>query len=154
MSGIATHWGLPEDFEPIRYPIDDEIKEVLRPLMAPDETVIVTAANEGNSITLVATNLRVMSIRSGGATAGVTGFTVRDFIYEAITDMRLQAAPLNVSIALHFQSKDNGRSAEIGQKAKFGKPATDKLMAFETNAGTMAFEAIHSVWHWKKQSAG
>ena len=67
--------------------------------------------------------------------------------------MRLQQAPLNVSIALHFQSKDNGRTAEVGQKAKFAKPAVDKLMAFETNAGTMAFEAIHTVWHWRKQNS-
>lgn len=153
MSDIATRWGLPEDFEPVRFPIDEEIKDVLRPLMAPDEAVIVTASNEGNSISLIATTQRVFTIRSGGPTAGVTGFTTRDFTYEAITDMRLQQAPLNVSIALHFQSKDGGRTAEVGQKAKFGKPAVDKLMAFETNAGTLAFEAIHTIWHWKKQAA-
>ena len=152
MSDLAARWGLPDDFEPVRFPIDDEIKDVLRPLLEPGEAVIVTATNEGNAITLIATNKRIFTVRSGGANAGVTGFTTREFLYEAITDMRLQSAPLNVSIALHFQSKDNGRTAEIGQKAKFAKPAVDKLMAFESNSGTLAFEAIHTIWHWKRQN--
>ncbi|HEX8834409.1 MAG TPA: hypothetical protein VF719_09425, partial [Abditibacteriaceae bacterium] len=140
-------------FTPVRYPINDEVKELVRTLLGPDEPVIVTVANESDSITLLATTQRVFSIRTG-ATAGVTGFTVRDFTWDALTDMRLQQAALNVVIALHFQSKDGGRTAETGIKAKFAKPAVDKLMPFETNAGTAAFEAIHAVWHHKRNSVG
>jgi hypothetical protein len=40
----------------------------------------------------------------------------------------------------------------VGRRAAFGKPAVDNLTPFETNAGTQAFEAIHSVWHYKKNA--
>jgi hypothetical protein len=41
----------------------------------------------------------------------------------------------------------------VGRRAGFGKPAVDNLTPFETHAGTQAFEAIHAVWHYKKNTA-
>ena len=148
MSDIAAQWGLPEGFGPVRFSVDDSIKDLVREIIAPGEAVIASVANEGDTISIIATTQRIFSIRSG-ANAGVTGFTTREFTWDAITDMRLQQNPTNVTISLHFQSKDNGRTAEVGQKAKFAKPTVDKLMPFETNAGTAVFEAIHAVWHHK-----
>jgi hypothetical protein len=150
MSAAAARWGLPEDFEPVRYAVNDDIKALVRDLLGPDEPVLVTVANESDSISLIATTQRIFTIRSGGATAGVTGFTTREFPWEALTDMRLQSGALNVGISLHFQSKDGGRTAEVGVRAKFGKPAVDKIMPFESAAGTTAFEAIHSLWHYRR----
>ncbi|HEX8552456.1 MAG TPA: hypothetical protein VF681_12985 [Abditibacteriaceae bacterium] len=150
MSDVATQWGLPEGFKPVRFPVNDDIKQLVREIIEPGEAIIACVANEGDTIALLATNRRVLTIRSG-ANAGVTGFTTRDFTWEALTDMRLQSNPTNVAISLHFQSKDNGRTAEVGQKAKFAKPAIDKVMPFETNAGTQVFEAIHAVWHHNHQ---
>jgi hypothetical protein len=150
MSDAALRWGLPEEFEPVRYPVNDEVKQLVREILEPNEPVIVSVANEGDTTSLLATPKRVITIRSGGATAGVTGFTMRDFTWDAITDIRMLTGALNVTITIHFQSKDGGRTAETGIKAKFAKPAIDKIMPFEISAGTAAFEAIHSVLHHKR----
>ncbi len=144
----AVRWGLPPGFIPARFPIADDVKELIRDMLQAGEPVIVTLTNEGNSISLVATPQRVFSIRSGMG-AGVTGYTVREFPWEGITDLRLQASALNVKISIHFKSSD-GRTVAVGRRAAFGKPAVDNLTPFETNAGTQVFEAIHSVWHYKK----
>jgi hypothetical protein len=74
----AVRWGLPPGFMPARFPIADDVKDLIRDMLEQGEPVIVTLANEGNSISLVATSQRVFSIRSG-LVAGVTGYTVREF---------------------------------------------------------------------------
>ncbi|HEX8237359.1 MAG TPA: hypothetical protein VF600_15470 [Abditibacteriaceae bacterium] len=146
----AVRWGLPPGFSPARFPIAEDVKELLRDMLRPGEPVIVTLGNEGNSIFIVATPQRVFSIRSG-LVAGITGFTVREFPWEGISDLRLQAAALNVKIAIHFKSTD-GRTVEVGRRAALAKSAVDNLAPFETHAGTQAFEAIHTVWHYKKNA--
>lgn len=144
----AAQWGLPPGFQPVRHAIGDDVKSLIRDLLRPNEPVIVSIANEGNTISLIATPQRVFSVRTG-ATAGVTGFNVREFPWEGIADLRLQAMPLNVKIAVHFRTSD-GRTVEVGRRAAMGKPAVDNLMPFETAAGTAAFEAIHGIWHYKR----
>jgi len=144
----AVRWGLPPGFAPARYAISDGVKEVVRDLLGADEPVVVTLANEGDSISLVATPKRLFSIRSGMG-AGVTGFNVREFPWDGIADLRLQASSLNVKIAIHFKTVD-GRIVEVGRRAALGKPAVDNLTPFEPSAGTQAFEAIHAIWHHKR----
>ncbi|MBV9468374.1 MAG: hypothetical protein JO316_02225 [Abitibacteriaceae bacterium] len=141
----AVQWGLPPGFQPVRYAVSDEVKEVVRSLLQPNEPVIVSIANEGNTISLVATPYRLFSIRSGGIVAGVTGANVREFPWAGITNMVLQQAALNVKIVLHFKSS-NGRDVEVGQRARLAKAATDNLMPFESAAGAEAFQAIYNVW--------
>src|SRR4028119_1290101 len=111
----AVRLGLPPGLMPARFPIADDVKDLIRDMLSPGEPVIVTLSNEGNSISLVATSQRVFSIRSG-LVAGVTGFTVREFPWEGISDLRLQAAALNVKISIHFKSTD-GRTVEVGRRA-------------------------------------
>jgi hypothetical protein len=147
----ATRWGLPPGFRPVCFPISDEVKDLIRDMLGPGEPVILTVSNEGDSISIVATPQRLFTIRTG-LTAGITGFTVREFPWEGITDVRLQAAALNVKIALYFKTKD-GRTVEVGRRAILGKSAIDNLTPFETNAGTHVFDAIHSIWHHKKSIA-
>jgi hypothetical protein len=52
-------------FAPARFPIADDVKDLIRDMLEAGEPVIVTLTNEGNSISLVATSQRVFSIRSG-----------------------------------------------------------------------------------------
>src|SRR5439155_14985047 len=93
---IATRWGLPADFVPVRLPIDDDVKDVVRDLLHPDEPVVVTMVNEGNSISIIATPQRLMAVRTGD-TAGVTGFNVKEYPWEAITDLTIQRPSTNVT---------------------------------------------------------
>ena len=151
MSSNAASWGLPEDFVPARFPIGDEEKELIRGMLGAGEPVLVTLANESNTTTIVATLARLFTIRSGQG-AGVTGFTVREFPWAAISDMRLQQMGTNIKMAVHFKSRDNGRTAELGAKAGFAKDAVDELKPFESNAGTQCFEAIHTLWHTLKNA--
>lgn len=141
----AARWGLPPGFGPVRYPIADDVKEVVRDLLGPDEPVVVSIANEGDSIAIIATPRRLFSVRTG-AMAGVTGFNVREFPWDGITNMVLQQAALNVKIVISFRTSD-GRTVEVGRRAALGKPAADNLMPFESAAGTQAFEAIRAIWH-------
>lgn len=146
MSNSATLWGLPPDFEPVRLPIPDEAKQVLRPMLSADEPVLVTISNEGDSISLVATPLRVLSVKTGSAQAGVTGATVKEYPYEGITDMKIQSAAINVKIALHFKTTNKGLTVETGHRAKLAKDHVDNLMPFESTAGAEAFKAIYDIW--------
>ena len=142
----VARWGLPPGFAPVRFPVSDDVKSIVRDLLSAGEPVVVSLANEGDSISIIATPHRFFSIRTG-QTAGVTGCTVREYAWPAITNMTLQQAALNVKIGINFRSTDGGRTAEVGRRAAFGKPATDNLMPFEPAAGAQAFEAIQSIWH-------
>ena len=146
MSNVATLWGLPDGFEPVRFPIPDAAKEAVRPLLSASEPVIVMLSNEGDSISLIATPLRVLVVKTGEQQAGATGASIKEFPYEGIADMKIQSAAINVKISLHFKSTNNGRTIEVGQRAKLAKDHVDNLMPFESMAGAQAFKAIYDVW--------
>ena len=146
MSETAVSWGLPPDFDPVRYPIPDAAKAVVRPLLGSNEPVLVTLSNEGDSISLIATPLRILAVKTGDVQAGATGASVKEYPYEGITDMKIQSAAINVKIALHFKSTNNGRTVEVGQRARLAKDHVDNLMPFESAAGQQAFEAIQAIW--------
>ena len=151
---VAESWGLPAGFRPVRHPISDDVKNVVRDLLSPGEPVIVTLSNEGDSISLVATPQRLFTIRAGTvAGSGITGANVREFPWEGITKMILQPAALNVKIAIHYRTMD-GRTVEVGRRAAMGKDAVDNVMPFESAAGSDAFQAIFDVWQHKKPSTG
>jgi hypothetical protein len=146
MSDPAALWGLPPDFEPVRLPISDDAKQALRPMLSAQEPVLVTISNEGDSIALVATPLRILSVKTGGTQAGATGASVKEYPYEGITDMKIQSAAINVKIALHFKTTNNGRTVEVGLRAKLAKDHVDNLMPFESTGGAEAFKAIYDIW--------
>jgi hypothetical protein len=149
---IAAQWGLPPGFQPVRYPVPDDVKSLIRDLLNANEPVIVSITNEDATISLIGTPQRLFSVRTG-ATAGVTGFNVREFPWEGITNLVLQSGSLNVKIAMHYRTTGDGRTVEVGRRAAMGRPAVDNLMPFETAAGTAVFQAIHSIWHHKRASA-
>ena len=85
-------------------------------------------------------------MKTGSAQAGATGASVKEYPYEGITDMKIQSAAINVKIALHFKTTNNGRTVEIGHRAKLAKDHVDNLMPFDSNAGAEAFKAIYDIW--------
>ncbi len=148
----AQRWGLPEGFQPLRFPIADAVKDVARSVLQPGEAVIVTLANENGNVTVLATNSRLITIKSGDSGAGVTGFQTKEYPWEGITKLVLQPASLNVVIQIHYKTSGGGK-VEVGRRAKMGKDASDKVMPFDTENGTAAFEALHAVWHHKMLQA-
>lgn len=143
---VAAQWGLPPGFQPVRHAIPDVVKEVVREMLGPNEPVIVTLSNEGDTISIVATTQRMFTARTGDlGGAGVTGCKLMEFPWEGITNIVKQQAGPNVKIAIHYKTKD-GRTVETGMRAKMGKDAVDNAMPFENEAGTEAFEALNAVW--------
>src|SRR5690606_2033546 len=122
MSDIATRWGLPAGFQPVRYPIEDDVKEVMRDVLRPDEPVVVTLANENNNITVIATPQRLFVVRSGVAGAGVTGYNVKEYPWEGIVNMVMQQVSLNVKYVISYKTSD-GRTVEVGRRARLGQDA-------------------------------
>ncbi len=148
----AQRWGLPEGFQPLRFPIIDAVKDIARSVLLPGEAVIVTLANENGNVTVLATNSRLITIKSGESGAGVTGFQTKEYPWEGITKLVLQPASLNVVIQIHYRTSGGGK-VEVGRRAKMGKDAADKVMPFDTENGTAAFEALLAVWQYKKLHA-
>ena len=147
----AVRWGLPPGFQPVVSPLPNEVKDVLRGMLRPNEPIIASLGNEGDTIFIVASTQRVFSVRRG-ATAGVTGFTIRPYEWNEITDMKMQTASLNVRIVLSYHSRD-GRTPESGPRAKQWKLHTDSLAPFETARGSQVYEAIQSIWIHKTHEA-
>lgn len=143
---IAVRWGLPPGFTPTRFGVNDQVKSIIRDLLQGNEPVIVSIANEGDTIAVVATPQRLFTVKTGAVQgAGVTGCTVKEFPWEGITNLVMQHAGVNIKYAIHYRTKD-GRTVETGMRAKLGQAAVDNVMAFENEAGTEAFQAINMVW--------
>lgn len=145
----AQKWGLPEGFTPLRLPIDDEVKSVVRGVLQPQEAVVVTIANESGTVTVIGTTSRLLTIKSGTAGAGVTGFQTKEYPWEALTNLVLQPASLNVVYRIDYKTSGGGK-VEVGRRARMGKDASDKVMPFDTQDGTRAFEALYSILEHKK----
>lgn len=148
---VAQHWGLPAGFRPINFPIPDDIKSLMREKLRAGEPVIASVTNEEAAISLVATPQRIFVIRTGLA-AGVTGFQAREYSWEAIADMKLQANPGNVKISLLYHSRD-GKTPETGPRAHQWGMKSDEIAPLETSTGTQVFENIHAAWHHKRGDA-
>ena len=145
----AQRWGLPEGFEPIRFPIADEVKDVVRRILHPGEAVIATLANESGTVSIVATNKSLITIKSGDMGAGAGGVQTKEYLWEAIENFVLQPGSLNVAIQIHYKTSGGGK-VEMGRRAKMGRDAVDKVMPFHTENGTAVFDALHSVWENKR----
>lgn len=145
----ALRWGLPDGFVPVRYAVSDEVKNIARAELRPDEPVLVSIANEADNVTLIATPQRLLGIRTGGASAGVSGVAMKEFPWAGITKIVLQQATANVKFVIHFRSSD-GRTVALGRRAALGRDASENYMPFETAAGQEVFAAIHQLWEAKR----
>ncbi|MEO6907023.1 MAG: hypothetical protein ABI210_03955 [Abditibacteriaceae bacterium] len=147
---IAEQWGLPVDFQPVRFDITEDVKNVLREALDSDEPVIVSITNRAGSVALLATPLRIFYVKTGELSGvGVTGCKVKEFPWEGITKLVAQQAADNLKIAIHYRTS-NGSRVETGARAALGGPAVDHLAAFDLEKGTLAFDAIKAVWQLKR----
>lgn len=142
-------WNLPPHFVPVRFPISDAVKNVVRPLLGANEPVIVSLTNDEDAITLLATPERVFAVKIGGLSAGAQGVTVREFPWEGLTNIVVTPLSFQLKVALHFRSS-NGRTVEVGRRAQMGKPAVENLAGFDAEKGGQACAAIISIWNHKR----
>ena len=146
-------WGLPPDFSPVRYALSDEAKNAIRPLLNPNEPVVVSLANEGDTVTIVATPQRVFVVKTGALGAGASGTNVREFPFEGIFDIVKRPQTHNLTLAIHYRSND-GKRVEVGRRALLARERVENLMPFEIAAGEDVFRALLQIWNWKRAQNG
>lgn len=148
---ITQQWGLPADFAPVRYAISDDVKNALRGSIN-GEPVLVTIANEGDTVSIVATPNRLFTIKTSQLGAGAAGVSVREYPWEGVFDLVMTPMTLNLKIAVHFRSND-GRKPEVGRRAALAKPAVENLMPFESVGGAEVFRAMLQLWNTKRAAS-
>lgn len=141
-------WDLPPDFAPVRYPVSEEVKTIVRPLLGANEPVIVSLTNDEDAIALLATPDRLLAIKIGGLSAGAAGVNVREFPWAGLTNIVTTQVGLQMKVALHFRSS-NGRTVEVGRRAQLGKPAVENLAGFDAQMGGAACAALTQIWNHK-----
>lgn len=140
---------LPPEFQPIRYAISDETKTALRPFLTAGEPVVVSLANESDTVAIVATSNRLFTIKTGALGAGAAGTAVREYPWEGVFDLVHTPMTHNLKIAVHFRS-NNGKVVEVGRRALMAKPAVENLMPFENQSGAEAFRALLQLWNLRR----
>lgn len=141
----AAQWGLPPGFAPVRFPISDDAKAAVRPLLAESEPVVISLANDEDAIALVGTPQRLLVVKLSGLSAGAAGVAVREFPWAGIT--RIVATPLSFQLkfALYFRSS-NGRTVEVGRRAQLGKAGVENLAGFDLDKGNAVLAAMMQIW--------
>ena len=148
----AQKWGLPPGFEPVRYAISDDVKNALRGVLQAGDPVVISIANESDTVSIVATPTRFYSIKTGELGAGASGAAVREYPWEGVFNLVMSPMTHNLRITVHFRTSD-GKKVEIGRRALLGKPATENLMPFESEAGAQVFRAMLQIWNFKRAAA-
>ena len=146
----ATRWGLPPEFTPLRFPISDEAKAAVRPLLTAGDPVVISLANDEDAIALIGTPQRLLVVKLSALGAGAAGVKVREFPWEGIE--RIVATPLSfqLKIALHYRSS-NGRTVEVGRRAKLADAAVENLAGFDLDNGNAAVAAMLQIWESRRE---
>ena len=147
----ATKWGLPPEFAPARFPISDDAKAAVRPLLTAGDPVVISLANDEDAIALVGTPQRLLVVKISALGAGAAGVKVREFPWQGIA--RIVATPLSfqLKIALHYRSSNNGRTVEVGRRAKLADAAVENLAGFDLEQGNAVFAAMLQIWESKRE---
>ena len=145
----AAQWGLPADFTPARFPIPDEAKTAVRPLLTPGDPVVISLANDEDALILVGTPQRLLVVKLSGLSAGAAGVAVREFPWEGITLIVATPLSFQLKIALHFRSS-NGRTVETGRRAQLGRAGVENLAGFDLENGNTVLAAIMQIWESKR----
>ncbi len=148
---ISEKWGLPPDFQPVRFAIPDDAKNALRPVLGANEPVIISLTNDEELVSLVATPGRILSLRTQEIGVSAGNAQVKAFPYPAIFNLTLRPQPLIVSLVIEYRTSDNGKTVEIGRRALLAKPKADTLTGFSKEQGEAAFNALTLLWNWKKE---
>jgi len=147
----VTQWGLPPEFTPVRFPIPDDAKIAVRPLLGQGDPVVISLANDEDALALVGTPQRLLVVKLSALGAGAAGVKVREFPWEGIT--RIVATPLSfqLKIALHYRTSNNGRTVEVGRRAKLGDAAVENLAGFDLDNGNAVLAAMMQIWESKRE---
>ena len=147
----ATQWDLPADFEPVRYPVSDDAKAAVRPLLTAGDPVVLSLTNDEGGIALVGTPQKLLAIKLSELGAGAAGVKVREFPWEGIE--RIVATPLSfqLKIALHYRTSNNGRTVEVGRRAKLGKAVVENLAGFDLDKGNELVAAMMQIWESRRE---
>ena len=147
----VTKWGLPPEFTPVRFPIPDDAKAAVRPLLGQGDPVVISLANDEDAIALVGTPGRLLVVKISELGAGAAGIKVREFPWEGIA--RIVATPLSfqLKIALHYRSSNNGRTVEVGRRAKLADAAVENLAGFDLEQGNAALAAMMQIWESRRE---
>lgn len=149
---------LPADFAPVRYAIPDEAKNALRGRVTAEDPILVTLSNEGQTASLVATANRLFVIKTGQMGMNTLGGSVtpsaqiREFPWEGVTHFTMTPMTYNVKFTLSYRTS-NGKTVEVGIRARMGKPASEHVAAFETVAAEEAFAALTQLWNLKRTAS-
>ncbi len=144
--------GLAPNFVPVRYTISDDAKNALRSVLQASESVIVSIANEDDTVSIVATPQRLFAVKTAQYGVGAAGVSVKEFPWAGVFDIVMAPMTLNLEIAVHYRSND-GRKAEVGRRAMLAKPAVENLMPFELVAGEEVFRALLQIWNSSRAEA-
>jgi hypothetical protein len=150
-----TQWGLPADFVPVRYDIPDEAKNALRGLLSAEEPVVITLANEEQTATLVGTTKRLFVAKTGQMGTSAMGVNVaataniREFPWEGIANLTLTPMTSIAKFTIGYRTS-NGKTVEVGVRARMGKPAVEHIAGFESAAAQQAYRAMLQIWHSKR----
>lgn len=145
----SQQWGLPPDFSPARFTISDEVKAALRARLTPGDPVVISIANESDTVSIVATPGCLWTVKTGSLGAGAAGVSIREYPWEGLTNIVQTPMTHNLKIALHFRSND-GRTVEVGRRAMLAKPAVENLMPFESEAGAEVCRALLQIWNTRR----
>jgi hypothetical protein len=143
---------LPPEFVPARYMISDEVKAALRPLLNAGEPVLVSIANESDTVSIVATPQRLFTVKTGALGSGAAGIAIREYPWLGVFDIVQTPMTHSLKIAVHFRS-NNGKVVEVGRRALLAKPAVENLMPFENQSGSEVCRALLQLWNLARASA-
>ena len=147
---ISEKWGLPSDFQPARFPINDEAKNAVRPVLGAGEPVIVSLQNDEELVSILATPGRILVIRAQEMGVGAGSASVKSFPWPGVFDLTLRPGALNVNFAIEYRTSDGGKTVEIGRRALLAKPKSDNLAGFPKAEGETVFRALTHLWNWTK----
>ena len=147
----AIQWGLPPEFAPARFPIPDDAKAAVRPLLKAGDPVVISLANDEDAVILIGTPQQLLVVKISELGAGAAGVKVREFPWQGIA--RIVATPLSfqLKIALHYRLSNNGRTVEVGRRARLADAAVENLAGFDLEQGNVVLVAMMQIWESKRE---
>ena len=147
---ISEKWGLPPGFAPVRFGISDDTKNAVRPILGAGEPVIVSLQNEEETVALLATPGRMLSVKAQemGVNAGAS--LVKSFPWPSVFDVTLRPQASTITIVVEYPTTDNGKTVEVGVRAKLAKTKQDVFAGFPKDEGEAVYRTLLQISNWKK----
>jgi len=147
---ISEKWGLPPGFCPVRFVVSEDAKNAVRGVLGAGEPVIVSLQNAEETVALIATPGRVLSVKAQemGVNAGAS--LIKSFPWPSVFDLTMRPQASGVTLVIEFPTNDGGKTAEVGIRAKLAKTKQDVFAGFDKEEGEAAYRAMLQICNWKK----